>query len=57
MIQTSLAYIDAGTGSLLIQMLTGGVAAAAVVLKMYWRRIRKFLHIGKPEETEADSPS
>jgi len=57
MIQPSLAYIDAGTGSLLIQMLTGGVAAAAVVLKMYWRRIRRFLHIGKPEETEADSPS
>jgi hypothetical protein len=55
MIHSSLAYIDAGTGSLLIQMLTGGVAAAAVVLKIYWRRLRRFLHIGKPEET--DSPS
>lgn len=55
MIHSSLAYIDAGTGSLLIQMVTGGVAAVAVVGKMYWRRIRKLLHIGKPEET--DSPS
>lgn len=56
MIRFSLAYIDASTGSLLIQMLTGGVAAAAVVAKMYWRRIRRFLHIGKPEE-ETDSQS
>jgi len=36
-------------------MLTGGVAAAAVVLKMYWRRLRKLLHIGKPEETDSQS--
>jgi len=55
MIQPSLAYIDASTGRLLIQMLTGGVAAAAVVLKMYWRRLRKLLHIGKPEETDSQS--
>jgi len=55
MIHPSLAYIDAATGSLLIQMVTGGVAAVAVVAKMYWRRIRKLLHIGKPEETESPS--
>ena len=55
MIQPSVAFIDASTGSLLIQMLTGGVAAAAVVLKMYWRRVRKLLHIGKPEETDSQS--
>lgn len=56
MIQPSLAYIDPGTGSLIASMFAGGFAAVAVVAKTYWRRIRKFLHIGKPEE-ETDSPS
>ncbi len=48
--KTVLAYIDPGSGSLLLQALAGGVAAAAVVGKVYWRRLRRFLHIGKPED-------
>ena len=34
------AYIDPGSGSLLIQAIAGGVAAGAVVAKLYWRRLR-----------------
>ena len=37
---TNLAYIDPGTGSLVLQMIAGGVAAAAVTAKLYWRRVR-----------------
>jgi hypothetical protein len=51
----TLSYIDAGTGSLLLQAIAGGVAAAAVTAKVYWRRLRKFLHIGKPEDEGSPS--
>jgi len=34
------AYIDPGSGSLLVQAIAGGIAAGAVVVKLYWRRVR-----------------
>ncbi len=33
------AYLDPGTGSMLLQVLLGGVAAVSVVAKLYWRRL------------------
>ena len=50
-----LAYIDAGTGSLLLQVLAGGAAAVAVAAKMYWRRLKIFLRISKPEDEGPDT--
>lgn len=35
-----LAYIDPGSGSMLLQMLLGGVAGVAVAVRMYWHRLR-----------------
>ena len=49
------AYLDAGTGSMLVQMVVGGVAAIGVMAKFYWRRFLKFLHIRK-DEPETVSP-
>ena len=37
----ALAYIDPGTGSMLLQLLLGGFAGALVVVKLYWNRLRK----------------
>lgn len=37
-----LAYIDPGAGSLLIQLLIGGVAGLAALVKLRWRRIRSY---------------
>jgi hypothetical protein len=34
------AYLDPGSGSMLIQLLLGGVAGAAVILKIGWQRFR-----------------
>ncbi len=34
------AYIDPGSGSLILQLIVGGVAAVGVALKLYWRRLR-----------------
>lgn len=47
---TVLAYIDPGTGSMMLQIIAGGIAAAAVTLKFYWNRVLVFLRIRKPEE-------
>jgi len=59
---TVLAYIDPGSGSMMLQVLAGGIAAAAVTLKVYWNRVLTFLRIRKPQEeqqvqTESGTPS
>ncbi len=45
-----IAYLDAGTGSVILQALIGGVAALGVALKFYGRRLLTFLRLRKPEE-------
>jgi hypothetical protein len=35
------AYLDPGTGSILLQLLLGGVAGGVVVFKLYWQRIKQ----------------
>lgn len=34
------AYLDPGTGSMLLQMLLGGIAGGIVVIKLYWQRFK-----------------
>ena len=51
-----LAYIDAASGSMLLQIILGGTAAVAVALKMWWRRVLRFLHIRKPTDEEPAEP-
>jgi len=44
------AYLDPSSGSILIQIILGGIAGFFVLLKIYWRRIRRFLGRSKIEE-------
>jgi hypothetical protein len=44
-----IAYLDAGTGSMLLQMLVGGIAAVGVTAKLYWRRIKSTFSRGGSE--------
>lgn len=47
------AYLDPASGSLLLQIILGGVAGLALILKLYWRKILRFLRISKePERSE-----
>ena len=48
-----LGYLDPGTGSMLLQLLVGGIAAIGVAAKFYWRRILRLLRIRKDEPTES----
>jgi hypothetical protein len=54
---TPFGYIDPGSGSLFLQGLAGGIAAIGVFLKVYWRRLKRFLHIGKTEDESPESSS
>ena len=53
-----LAYLDPGSGSVLLQALLGGVAAVAITGKLWWHRLLTLLRIRKPdpEETKSAEP-
>ena len=36
------AYLDPGSGSLILQVIIGGVAAAFFAVKTYWLKIKAF---------------
>ncbi len=39
----SHAYLDPGTGSIILQSLLAGIAVAIGVLRLYWQRFKSFL--------------
>jgi hypothetical protein len=45
-----LAYLDPGSGSMIVQILAGGLAAAAVTAKLYWKRLLTLLRIRKRDD-------
>ena len=45
-----LAYLDPASGSLLLQLVLGGVAGLALVLKLFWHRILRVLDIKRPDD-------
>jgi hypothetical protein len=49
MIRSTLAYLDPGSSSVLIQVLAGGVAAIGVTAKLFWSRILRFLRIRRDD--------
>ena len=51
-----LAYLDPGSGSMILQIILGGMAAVAVTAKLYWGRLLRFLRIRK-DEPEAETAS
>jgi hypothetical protein len=44
------AYLDPGTGSILLQAIIGGVASGLFIMRMYWRKIKSFLGGGPDDE-------
>lgn len=50
----SFAYIDPGTGSLLIQWIFGMVVAGLAVGNLYWHRFKQFLagKLGHPDRND-----
>ena len=53
------AYIDPGSGSMLLQVLLGGAAGVAVLARLFWYRIANVLGIGqgRSENSQDDDKS
>lgn len=50
----ALAYLDAGTGSMIIQSLIGAIVAGIYFIKMYWHRLLTFFGIRKKQGDEIE---
>jgi Flp pilus assembly protein TadB len=44
------AYVDPGSGGMMLQLLLGGVAGAAVIVRLYWQRLLKRIGLRKPDQ-------
>jgi hypothetical protein len=50
---SAFAYLDPGSGSMLLQVVLGGLAAVGVAARLYWHRLKHFLRLGrKPQAGE-----
>lgn len=49
------AYLDPGTGSMLLQVILGGVAAIGVAAKLYWHKLRAAFGMQKKEQAKAET--
>ena len=43
------AYLDAGSGSMMLQLLLGGLAGLGVALRLYWRRLLELVGLRRAE--------
>lgn len=51
-----VAYLDPGTGSIIMQALIGAFLGALVALRMYWERIKAFFS-NRGAESDRDDAS
>ena len=49
------AYLDPGTGSMLLQVILGGIAAVGVAFRIFWHRIKLTIGLGKKPVSGADT--
>ena len=53
--EPALAYLDPGTGSMMLQVILGGIAAVGVALKLYWHKFRVALGFRGKEKLENET--
>ena len=51
------AYLDPGTGSILLQGLVAAVAGGLVALRLYWSKVKHFLSFARKRDGESDRSS
>ena len=52
------AYLDPGSGSMLLQLVLGGLAGLAVIAKLYWHRLLALFGMNaQQEENDSDTNS
>lgn len=54
-VSDAYAYLDPGTGSMLLQVILGGIAAVGVAIKLYWHKLRAAFGMAKKPDPEDES--
>ncbi len=49
-IGTASAYLDPGSGSVILQVILGGLAGLAVAGKLFWQQIISFFSFGRRDK-------
>jgi hypothetical protein len=52
-----LAYLDAASGSFVVQAIVAGAAGAAVFIKVYWRRLTSPFRSGARTDAASREPA
>ena len=55
MFTDAVAYLDPGTGSMLLQVILGGIAAVGVAIRLYWHRLRAAFGMAKKPDPDDES--
>lgn len=53
--QSAWAYLDPGTGSMIIQGIVAGVTGVAVVVRLYWAKVKSYFAGESPYEPNAEA--
>ena len=53
--EPAFAYLDPGTGGMLIQIILGGLAGLAVAGKLFWHQLKSFFRFSSSDKQ--DNPS
>jgi hypothetical protein len=51
---TAAAYIDPNAGSIVLQLVLGGIAGLGVIVRLYYRRLVGLFRRGKDESATAE---
>jgi hypothetical protein len=53
--EPAFAYLDPGTGSMMLQVILGGIAAVGVAIKLFWYKIRVAIGLRKKPDAEDEA--
>jgi hypothetical protein len=54
-VTSAQAYLDPGTGSMILQAVIGAVAGALIVIKLYWYKLTSFFKGRAADKRDAGS--
>jgi hypothetical protein len=49
-VRSTFGYLDAGTGSMIVQLFLGGIAALVVTVRLWWNPLLRLLRIRRADE-------
>jgi len=53
--EPAFAYLDPGTGGMLIQIILGGLAGLAVAGKLFWHQLKSFFRPSRDDKPDSTS--